>query len=238
LTSTAKEEILVVQTDNKTQRLLQAVPYFAGLPEGDLARVAAALVERRLGAGEIGFVEGGSAAGLYLIVDGQAKIVRYSHGGREQVLALLNPGDSCNEVPVVDGGPNPATLVAIEESVAWVWSRGAMNRLRRDIPHLNETIIASLAGRCRELVDKVYNLSFLSVTARLASFLLSRAEGTDEELDRRRWTQEEIAATIGTVREMVGRALRNLEEDGLIRFNRHRIEVVDREGLESLVSGG
>jgi CRP-like cAMP-binding protein len=226
-----------LRTDNRTRRLLQAVPYFAGLAEGDLARVAAALTERRLDAGEIGFVEGGASAGLYLIVEGQAKIVRYSVGGREQVLALLRPGDSCNEVPVVDGGPNPATLVAIEDTVAWVWSRGAMNRLRHEMPRLNETIIASLAARCRELVDKVYNLSFLPVTARLAAFLLSHAEGTEEELDRRRWTQEEIAATIGTVREMVGRALRNLEEDGLIRFNRHRIELVDREGLESLVSG-
>jgi CRP-like cAMP-binding protein len=228
---------VVLRTDNRTQRLLQAVPYFAGLPEGDLGRVAAALTERRLAEGEIGFVEGGRAAGLYLIVEGQAKIVRYSQGGREQVLALLGPGDSCNEVPVVDGGPNPATLVAIEDTVVWIWSRMAMNRLRHEMPHLNETIIASLAARCRELVDKVYNLSFLSVTARLAAFLLSQAEGADEELDRRRWTQEEIAATIGTVREMVGRALRNLEEDGLVRFNRHRIEVVDREGLETLISG-
>jgi CRP-like cAMP-binding protein len=232
-----KEETLVPRTDSRTQHLLQAVPYFEALPEGDLARVAAALTERRLGAGEIGFLEGDLAAGLYLIVEGQAKIVRYSHGGREQVLALLGPGDSCNEVPVVDGGLNPATLVAIEDSVAWIWSRAAMNRLRHKMPHLNEAIIASLAGRCRELVDKIYNLSFLSVTARLAAFLLSHAEGAEEELDRHRWTQEEIAATIGTVREMVGRALRNLEADGLIRFNRHRIEVVDREALESLISG-
>jgi CRP/FNR family transcriptional regulator len=112
-----------------------------------------------------------------------------------------------------------------------------MNRLRQQIPDLNETIVSSLAARCRELVDKVYNLSFLSVTARLAAFLLSQADGLGEGLDRRRWTQEEMAAQIGTVREMVARALRNLEEDGLIRFNRHRIEVVDRDGLASLISG-
>jgi CRP/FNR family transcriptional regulator len=199
--------------------------------------VLEAVVERRLDAGALGFVEGGSTAGLHLIVEGQAKIVRHSRTGREQVLALLGPGDSCNEVPVVDGGPNPATFIAVEPTVAWVWSRVAMNRLRQQIPDLNETIVSSLAARCRELVDKVYNLSFLSVTARLAAFLLSQADGLGEGLDRRRWTQEEMAAQIGTVREMVARALRNLEEDGLIRFNRHRIEVVDRDGLASLISG-
>jgi DNA-binding GntR family transcriptional regulator len=54
------------------------------------------------------------------------------------------------------------------------------------------------------------------------------------DLDRKRWTLEDIAAHIGTVREMVGRALRNLERDELVRFNRHRIEIVDRAGLEHL----
>jgi CRP/FNR family transcriptional regulator len=225
------------RADNQTRRLIQAVPYFAALGTDDLVSVATAVTERRLGAGEVAFVEGGSTAGLYLVVEGQAKIVRYSQGGREQVLALLNPGDSCNEVPVVDGGPNPATLVAVEPTVAWIWSRVAMNRLRQEIAGLNEIIITSLATRCRELVDKVYHLSFLSVSARLAAFLLGQAEGAVEELDRRRWTQEEMAAHIGTVREMVSRALRNLEEDGLIQFNRHRIEILDREGLASLVSG-
>ena len=225
------------RTGNRIQPLLQAVPYFAHLAPDDLALVAGALAERRLDAGEIGFLEGDAGAGLYLIVAGQAKIVRFSPAGREQVLALLNPGDSCNEVPVVDGGPNPATLVAVQPAVAWVWSPTTMNRLRAQIPGLNDAIIAGLAARCRELVDKVHDLSFLSVTARLAAFLLSHAEGTDEQLDRRRWTQEEIASHIGTVREMVGRALRNLEQDGLIRFSRHRIEVVDRAGLTSLVSG-
>jgi CRP-like cAMP-binding protein len=228
---------VTLRKGDRKQQLLQAVPYFAQLAPTDLATVATALAERRLDAGEIAFIEGNASAGLYLIVTGQAKIVRYSPAGREQVLALLNPGDSCNEVPVVDGGPNPATLVAVRPTVAWVWPQTSMDRLRGEIPDLNEAIITSLAARCRELVDKVHNLSFLSVTARLADFLLSQVEGSEEELDRRHWTQDEMASHIGTVREMVGRGLRNLEEDGLIRFSRHRIEIVDRDGLASLIAG-
>jgi CRP/FNR family transcriptional regulator len=200
-----------------------------------LATVADNLVERQLTAGQIGFLEGEPCAGLYLVVTGQAKIYRLSPDGREQVLALLEPGDSCNEVPVVDGGLNPATFVAITACQVWIWTGDSMDRLRRVIPDLNEEIIRSLAGRCRELVDKVHSLSFLSVTARLADFLLQQASEEDAELDRKQWTQDEMAAHIGTVREMVGRALRNLEKDGLVRFNRHRIEIVDREGLESLL---
>ena len=223
-------------TPNQTIRLLRAVPYLAELSAQELAAVAAGLVERRLERGQIGFLEGDPCAGLYLVVSGQAKIFRLSVEGREQALALLNPGDACNEVPVVDGGANPASLAAVERTTIWIWSEGEMNRLRHEIPSLNEAIIHSLAGRCRELVDKVYNLSFLSVTARLGAFLLQQAgQQSHDNLDRRRWTQDEIAAHIGTVREMVGRALRNLEKDGLVRFDRHRIEIADRAGLESLL---
>ncbi len=218
----------------QTATLLRQVPYFSRLTEGELAAVADCMVERQLAQGQIAFLEGDAGAGLHLVVSGLAKIFRMSADGREQVLALLRPGDSCNEVPVVDNGHNPASLVAVEPAVVWVWSSEGMDRLRHEIQGLNETIIHSLAGRCRELVDKVYSLSFLSVTGRLAAFLLEQAD-PQTMLDRRRWTQDEIAAHIGTVREMVGRALRNLERDGLIRFSRHRIEIEDREGLESLL---
>ncbi len=222
--------------DKRTVDLLRQVPYFANLSAPELAAVADVVVERRIDEGQIAFVEGDPCAGLYLIVRGHAKIYRLSAEGREQVLALLKPGDSCNEVPVVDSGPNPATFVALQPTVVWIWTGSEMDRLRRDSQGLNEAIIHSLAGRCRELVDKVYSLSFLSVTARLAAFLLANIElEPAAKLDRRRWTQDEIAAHIGTVREMVGRGLRNLEKDGLIRFNRHRIEITNRRGLESLL---
>lgn len=216
--------------------LLRLIPYFAALSPSELATVAGCLVERRLDSGQIGFLEGDAAAGLFLVVKGQAKIYRMSTEGREQVLASLHPGDSCNEVPVVDGGTNPATFAAVEPTTVWIWTAETMDYLRREIPRLDGMIITSLAGRCRELVDKVYDLSFRSVTARLAGFLLAQAAlDPDNDLDRQRWTQEEMAAYIGTVREMVGRALRNLERDGLIRFDRNRIEIADRAGLESLL---
>jgi CRP/FNR family transcriptional regulator len=213
--------------------LLRSVPFFAELSSQELTAVAGRLVERRLGPGQISFLEDEPCSGLYLIVSGAAKIFRTSVGGREQILALLNPGDSCNEVPVVDGGRNPASFAAVESTVVWIWNCKAIDSLRHEIPDLNEAIVRSLAGRCRELVDKVYALTFLSVTGRLAGFLLQHAD-PQAEISRRRWTQDEMAAHIGTVREMVGRALRNLERDGLIRFNRHRIEIVDRARLDSL----
>lgn len=220
-------------TSAQTVALLRAIPYFANLSEAELAYVKARLVERHYSADQIVFLEEDECAGLHLVVSGQARIYRVSLEGREQVLTVLGPGDSCNEVPAVDGGPNPASCATLEPTTFWVFSRVAFDELRREIPNLNDAIIASLAARCRQLVQRVYNLSFLSVTARVAQFLVEQSK-PGRPLSRRRWTQEEIAAEVGTVREMVGRALRHLSEDGLIRLERHQIHILDREGLRTL----
>jgi CRP-like cAMP-binding protein len=222
-----------VLIDDDTRSLLRAVPYFRALDEDVLESVALEVVERRYAAGELIFLEGEPSAGLHLVAEGLCKVYRLSVGGREQVLAILGPGDSCNEVPVVDGGPNPASLVALEDSTLWIVSEEAMTRLRQQYPVLNEIIIESLAMRCRQLVQRVYDLSFLPVTGRLAAFLLQQADERDE-LSRRRWTQDEIAAHLGTVREMVSRAFRELQEAELIAIERHQVEILDREGLEEL----
>lgn len=222
-----------VLIDDSARSLLKAVPYFRALGEGDLGAVAREVVVRRYRAGQLIFLEGDPPAGLHLVAEGLCKVYRLSMGGREQVLATLGPGDSCNEVPVVDGGPNPASLAAIEDSTLWIISKDALTRLRQQCPALNDVIINGLAMRCRQLVQRVYDLSFLSVTGRLAAFLLQQGD-EQSQLSRRRWTQDEIAAHLGTVREMVSRALRELQEAELIAIDRHHIEILDREGLEEL----
>ena len=214
--------------------LIQTVPYFHALDDDALRDVAQEMIERHYHSGELIFMEGEPDAGLHLVAEGHCKVYRLSEGGREHVLATLGPGDSCNEVPVVDGGPNPANFAALEDSTVWIISAEALRRLRRKHPALNDMIITNLAMRCRQLVKRVYNLSFLSVTGRLAAFLLEQSDG-QSELSRRTWTQDEMAAHLGTVREMVARACKELHETGLIVIDRHRIEIIDREGLAQLI---
>ena len=222
-----------IQINDQTKSLLKAIPFFRALADDELQAVAQEAVARRYQAGELIFLEDEPNAGLHLVFEGHCKVYRLSEGGREHILATLGAGDSCNEVPVVDGGPNPANFAALEESTVWVISSEALVRLRRQIPALNDMIIKNLAMRCRQLVQRVYNLSFLSVTGRLAAFLLQQSD-EQSELSRQQWTQDEIAAHLGTVREMVGRAFRELNEAELIAMDRHRIEILDREGLEAL----
>ncbi len=218
--------------DDRTKALLRSVPYFQILDDEVLEAVAVEIIERHYPAEGLIFLEGEPDAGLHLVVEGRCKVYRLSEGGREQILATLGPGDSCNEVPVVDGGPNPANFAALEDSTVWVIVADSLHRLRHTYPVLNDIIIRNLAMRCRQLVQRVYNLSFLSVTGRLAAFLLKQSQ--ESEAIQRQWTQDEIAAHLGTVREMVGRAFKELHEAKLIRMDRHRIEILDRAGLEAL----
>jgi len=222
-----------VAINEQTKGLLRAVPYFRVLDDDTLEAVANVVIVRRYQAGELIFLEDDADAGLHLVVEGRCKVYRISEGGREHVLATLGPGDSCNEVPVIDGGPNPANFAALEDSMVWVVLGESLAQLRRQFPQLNEVIAKNLAMRCRQLVQRVYNLSFLSVTGRLAAFLIQQMDDQNK-LNRRRWTQDEIAAHLGTVREMVGRAFRELQQAELIAIDRHRIEILDREGLEEL----
>lgn len=222
-----------IPREARTQTLLKAVPFFHSLDDGILADIAAEVITHRYQAGTIIFLEGDSNAGLHLVAKGTCKVYRISEQGREHVLADLGPGDSCNEVPAVDGGANPANLAAVTEATVWVISGEALDRLRTRYPQLNSLIINNLAMRCRQLVQRVYNLSFLPVTGRLAAFLLQQCDEASS-LSRQQWTQDEIAAHLGTVREMVGRAFRELQQAELIAIDRHRIEILDPEGLEEL----
>ena len=222
-----------VLINNQIKTLLKNVPYFRALNDDALEAVAQEMTAQHYRAGEVIFLENDPDAGLHLVATGLCRVFRISEAGREHVLATLGPGDSCNEVPVVDGGPNPANLAALEDSTVWVISGKSLTRLRQRYPVLNDVIIKNLAMRCRQLVQRVYNLSFLPVTGRLAAFLLQQTERSDT-LNRRRWTQDEMAAHLDTVREMVGRALKELQEAELIAIDRHRIEILDRAGLQEL----
>src|SRR5687768_1042185 len=98
---------------------LRRVNYFRDLPEADLARLAALAVEQPLETGQVLFLEGEPCRGMYLVYSGRVRVYKASPEGREQVLTVARPGDSFAEVPVFDGGPNPASADAMDEAVVY-----------------------------------------------------------------------------------------------------------------------
>ncbi len=216
--------------------LLDVTPYFAGLSPQARADVESRLKRMNLEKGEAALREGEASDRLFFVGRGRLKLLRTSEGGREHILRLLRPGDSFNEVAVFDGGPAPATALALEPVTLYYLRRKDMVELLKRYPSIAEQATRYLAGQMRELVVKVEDLSFKHVSARLAKLLLAHASpaaGGQGGL-RDHLTQQDMAAMIGTAREVVARSLRDLEQRGAVRIDRRRIIIVNRRLLEEL----
>lgn len=209
---------------------LRSQPYFKTLSEDDLKKLVRTLIERTYDKDEIVFLEGEPSQGLYIVREGMVKVYKLSSEGREQILAFSGAGRSFNEVAVFDGGPNPANVSASEPTTVWIVPRTAIINLIEQNPQVALAIIQNLGTRLRHLVGLVEDLSLRQVTARLAKLLLETASQQEHVL-----TQQEMAARLGTVREMIGRSLRQLEARGFISIEHGRIVIVDREGLAKIV---
>jgi len=209
---------------------LRKLPFFSALGEDELGEIAPHVRERTFGRREVILLEGQAPQAVYFIVRGQVRIYRLSPEGREQVLKRLGPGGIFNTVPLLDGRPNPSSATAWTEVTVYVIERDRFRQMLRRYPALAGAVLADFAAKLRHTTALIEDLSLRTVGARLAKLLLSQA-AKETEIPRR-MTQQEMAAQLGTVREMIGRALAELEREGLIRLERHRIVIVDRGGLE------
>jgi CRP-like cAMP-binding protein len=203
--------------------------FFAGLATDDLEALGGAMFRRSYPAGQIVLLEGAASSVLYVVEAGRLKLFKTSSRGREQVLRLLRPGDMFNEVAVFDEGPNPASAQAIEDCTLYLLRRRDLLRFVAERPGIAIAITRTFAGRLREALALVEDLAFRDVTSRLAKILL---EGQDGRVPR--LTQELLAAMAGSRREVVGRALKALSQEGAVRLERGRIHVLDLKTLERM----
>jgi CRP/FNR family transcriptional regulator len=234
-------------SDDRAQTLpslLHAVPLFAELAEPALAQLAERCVTRTFTAGHVLFTTGEECRGLYIVQTGRVRIYRTDPTGREQVLHIEGPGRTVAELPLFDGGTYPASAVTIEDCSLVFLPRPAFEFLYRTHPDIAQAVIRALGRRLRHLVHLTETLAFRDVAARLAMLLVGYAEragittpgGIEIELDR---TQEELAHEIGTARESVSRAVKQLKRNGLIEpLGKNRVLIPDVARLRALLPGG
>jgi CRP-like cAMP-binding protein len=216
---------------------LHAIPYFAGLDRSAFRDLADAVRERVYRKDERVLLEDEPCRGLYIVVAGRVKVFKLSAGGQEQVLRILGPGRTFNDVPVFDGGPNPAGVSALQESRIALIPRERILALMDRHPRMAQAVIRVLAARLRAMTVLVEDLTFRSVVARVAKLLLDCAAGREILVEDRagacaRLTQQQIATMTGSVREVVQRALKTLEREGAIAMGRARIRILDPATLE------
>jgi CRP-like cAMP-binding protein len=230
----------MAESEEKRKRaaFFAQAPIFAELTEGELAVLAQRSVAKPYAAGELIFSEGDACPGLHVIESGFVKIFKSSASGREQVLALDGPGHSIAELPVFDGGKYPASAMAMQDTVLLFVSKQDFQTLCLQHPQVALKVLRVVGRRLRGLVSIIEELSFTTVRQRLASLLLRLARegkkieggGVRIELPA---TNQELAAQIGTVRELVSRNLSRLQAAGIVEIEGRTVTVSDLRRLEA-----
>lgn len=208
------------------------------LSQPELQTLAAHAVRKLFTAGELLFSEGEPCNGLHIIASGKVRIFKTSMSGREQVLAINGPGETIAELPVFDGGPYPASSVAVEDSEIAFISRRDFHSYCLEHPEVALKVLSVVGGRLRRLVGLIEELSFTTIRQRLISVLVKLAQANGKETERGiefqlPATHQELANQLGTVRELISRNLMRLQAEGFLDADARHIIVKDLKGLSA-----
>jgi CRP-like cAMP-binding protein len=217
---------------------LRSTKLFAELDENTLRVLSDRALEQHFARDEVLFVAGEEARGLYVIVEGAVRAFRVSLDGREQVIHVERAGATIAELPVFDGGPNPSTAAADSDTTVLFIDKRDVRHLCLEHPEIAFAALRVLASRLRRCAELVEALSLREVGQRLARFLLAEAgrSGTRTEQGisiNLIQTNQQIAARIGSVREVVSRAFTRLQHEKLIVVEGRRLIIPDEAALES-----
>jgi CRP/FNR family transcriptional regulator len=223
----------------KTKRIaaLQCTTLFAGLTTEALADIAQRAVELHLQRGEMLFLSGEPARGIFVVVSGKIRAFQQNEDGREQVMHVNGVGSVLGDVPVFDDGPYPASAISEVDADVLFIEKSDMRELCAKYPSLALSALRLMAGKVRRHAKLVEALSLREVGQRLALFLLAEAQSSTFSVDvpitfRLRLSNHEIASRIGSVRDVVSRAFTRLKRQRLISMDDRDVTILDLQGLE------
>ncbi|HEY6096874.1 MAG TPA: Crp/Fnr family transcriptional regulator [Candidatus Deferrimicrobium sp.] len=215
---------------------LRRTPLFANLPPDDLARVAGISSPRRCGKKEPLFREGDRADGFFIVSSGRIKVFKLSEEGKEQVLHVIETGQSFAEATIFEGGCFPASAEALEDSeLVFIPKRPFIDLLERT-PRISLRMLGSMSKWLKRMTDLVESLALRDVETRLVFFVseelknrgVAPADGAVLELE---FSKNVLASRLGTVPETFSRTLKKLQEEGKIRVKGRQIRVLSADRL-------
>jgi CRP-like cAMP-binding protein len=216
---------------------LRRFPLFTALDDEALERVGAATVVQHYDRGEIMAVEGERGGSLRCVRSGLVKLSTTSVDGRELVLRLVPAGQSFNLVAVLDGQPSSATATALDLSTIYAVPRETLRWLAAEVLAFVQAALAMLAADTRDVVALAKDLGLYHVSVRLARLLLDQERCISEVCRHHYLTQQDMAAIVGTGREVVGRTLHDFQAAGIIDLRQGHVVVLDAERLRGLARG-
>lgn len=210
--------------------LLALFPVFAGMPAAELDRVVGAALVRTVKSGARLFSSGSPCSGFPMLLRGTVRVTRTHPQGREVQLYRVKPGESCimSTGCLLGNVEYGATGTAESELTLIVLPPALFNRLMADNPAFRQYVFALFSERLAGMMELVEAVAFQRLDRRLAALLLERGEVVHA-------SQQKLADDLGTVREMVGRVLRNFEDRGLVAIGREQIRILEPERLRSII---
>ena len=213
--------------------VLSKVPLFQGLPESEMQAFADLTRERTYPKGSVIFFENDRGDSLYLVAEGQVKVVLIGEDGREVILSILGKGSFFGEMALIDDAPRSAHVISMDDAKVLTLRREDFQARLRANPEVAIGLLKELSRRLRRADEKIGSLVLLDVNGRVADLLLRAADEEGGDLIQRKMTHHTIAQMIGSSRETVSRTMREFVESGFIDVTRKDITIRNRPALET-----
>ncbi|TXJ06673.1 MAG: Crp/Fnr family transcriptional regulator [Aeromicrobium sp.] len=220
-----------------TDDVLRQAPLFQGLDEEASTALENSMTTVSLRRGENLFDEGDEGDRLYVVISGKIKLGRTSADGRENLLAILGPGQMFGELSFFDPGPRSATATAVTDAQLRSLGHASLSPVLAEQPNVAYAMLNQLAGRLRRTNEVVGDMVFSDVPGRVSKALLDLAERFGRQTDEgilvnHDLTQEELAQLVGASRETVNKALADFASRGWLRLEPRSVTITDIERLQ------
>jgi CRP/FNR family transcriptional regulator len=241
LNAAPPKELTIPMAKDLVEDALRQCTLFEGIPEQHLTALRGIATKRRLPKNGALFGEGDRAEGFYLILSGRVKVFKISPDGKEHILHIFGPGEPVGEVPVFSGKEFPAFAETLQKSDLLYFPRSRFLDLAASQPQILMNMLGTLSMRLRKFTQKIEQLSLKEVASRLSEVLLEMAGeaslGEEGEAVELRFTKGQLASQLGTTPETLSRTFQKMTRLGLIRVDKKRVELLNRQGLQGLALG-
>jgi CRP-like cAMP-binding protein len=219
------------------ENVILSAPLFATMEHEERQSLIDSMVKVELNRGEVLFDEGENGDRLYIIEEGKIKLGSSSGDGRENLLAILGPGEMFGELSLFDPGPRSLSASAVSDSVLYELEHSALVRVIEERPVVAKHLLTALARRLRRTNEALADLVFSDVPGRVAKALLDLSTRFGERVDEgirvaHDLTQEELAQLVGASRETVNKALADFAGRGWVRREGRAVVLLDIDRLE------
>ena len=221
---------------DNAEGVLRRAPLFDALDDEDARALRRQMTEVKLSRGEHVFMEGDDGDALYVVLEGKLKLTRAAADGRENLIAVIGPGEMFGELSLFDPIPRTSSASAVTDALLASLKHEALLPWLRERPEVSMHMLRALVRRLRRSNDVLADLVFTDVPGRVAKNLLDLANrfGTQEPDGlhvHHDLTQEELAQLVGASRETVNKALADFAARGWLQISARSVLILDSERL-------